>query len=362
MPVRADDDRRSASGMTVTAGAPGDLHPPASDEALEERLSRPSASLTRQLAAVPGDIVILGAGGKMGPSLARMARRADPTRRIVAVSRWSDERVAQRLRDDGVETHRADLLDPRAVAALPDAANLVFMAGQKFGTSDSPAATWAMNATVPAFVAERYAAVRTVVFSSGNVYPLSRASDGGSRETDPPSPVGEYAFSCLARERIFTAAAARHRTPLAIVRLNYAHDLRYGVLTDLATRIARGETVSRTMGFVNVIWQGDANRLSLAALAHATATDPFIVNLAGRETLRIADLAHRIAAALGMVVQLEGTEAADALLSNASRSAMLLPDPLLPVDTLVSWVADWIRRGGTLLGKLTQFERRDGQF
>jgi nucleoside-diphosphate-sugar epimerase len=336
--------------------------PPRDELALEERLSRPTAALAELLATVPGDLVVLGAGGKMGPSLARMARRADPQRRVIAVSRWSDRAAAAALEAEGVDTIAADLLDPRALAALPDAPNVVFMAGQKFGTTGNPASTWAMNAAVPAFVAEHYAGARTVVFSTGNVYALTSPERGGSKESDPPAPVGEYAYSCLARERIFTAAGARHATPLSIVRLNYAHDLRYGVLTDLALRIARGEPVGLAMGFVNVIWQGDANAFALATLAHAATPEPFIVNVAGLQTHRVADLARALGDRLGVTPSFTGEEGRDALLSDASRMQSMLEHPLMPIDTLLDWVVAWIRGGGHLLGKPTGFEKRDGRF
>ena len=335
---------------------------PRSDEELEEALSRPSPTLSAVLARLPGDLVVLGAGGKMGPSLARMARRANPERRVIAVSRWSSPAAEAALQADGIDTLRADLRDPQAVAALPNAPNVVFMAGQKFGTSGSPAATWAMNAGVPAFVAERYAGARTVVFSTGNVYPLTPPARGGSRESDEPTPVGEYAYSCLARERLFAAASARHGTLVSIVRLNYAHDLRYGVLTDLAVRIRNRQPIDLAMGYVNVIWQGDANALALAALAHAAAPDPYIVNVAGPDVLRVADLAAALGARLEMEPVFAGTEAPDALLASATRMRELLGDRLLPLDTLLDWVADWVARGGTLLGKPTSFEKRDGRF
>jgi nucleoside-diphosphate-sugar epimerase len=340
--------------------APSDL--PRDEDDLDERLSRPTPALSMRLGAAPGDILVLGAGGKMGPSLARMARRADPARRVIAVSRWTNRDAAASLEAHGVETVSADLLAPRELAALPDAPNVIFMAGQKFGTTGNPATTWAMNAAVPAFVAERYAGARTVVFSTGNVYPLTPPERGGSRETDPPAPVGEYAFSCLARERLFTAAAARHHSPVAIVRLNYAHDLRYGVLTDLALRIARGEPIDLAMGFVNVIWQGDANAFALAALTATAAPEPFIVNVAGPEVHRVANLARALGSRLGVEPVLVGTEGADALLSDASRMRALLDHTLLPDETLLEWVAAWVRGGGPLLGKPTSFERRDGRF
>jgi nucleoside-diphosphate-sugar epimerase len=240
--------------------------------------------------------------------------------------------------------------------------NVVFMAGQKFGTAGDPSLTWAMNAAVPAFVAERYSGTRTVVFSTGNVYALVPITSSGARETDALAPVGEYAWSCLARERIFTAAAHRHRTPTAIVRLNYAHDLRYGVLTDLASRIVAGEPIDLAMGYVNVVWQGDANALALASLAQACAPEPFVVNVAGPRRLRVADLAQALAARLGRSARLVGSEAEDALLSDSTRMHTLLADDLMPLDTLLDWVADWVSRGGRLLGKPTKFERRDGRF
>ncbi len=335
---------------------------PRSDEELEEALSRPSAALSATLARLPGDLLVLGAGGKMGPSLARMARRADPARRVVAVSRWTSHDAELALQAAGVETVRADLRDPRALAALPNAPDIVFMAGQKFGTSGNPAITWAMNAGVPAFVAERYAGARVAVFSTGNVYPLSPAVRGGSTEADEPAPVGEYAFACLARERLFAAAAARHGTLVSIVRLNYAHDLRYGVLTDLAVRVATRQPIDLAMGYVNVIWQGDANAFALAALAHATAPEPYVVNVAGPDVLRVADLAAALGARLGVEPIFAGSEAADALLSRSTRMRELLDDPLLPLDTMLDWVADWVARGGPLLNKPTGFEQRDGRF
>lgn len=335
---------------------------PRTEAELEDALSHPSPSLAAALTRAPGDIIVLGAGGKMGPSLARMAKRANPARRVIAVSRWSDAAAATSLEDAGVEIARAELLDPRALDALPDAPNVVFMAGQKFGTAGDPSLTWAMNAAVPAFVAERFAGARTVVFSTGNVYELTPVTSGGAREDDALAPVGEYAWSCLARERIFTSAAHRHHTPTAIVRLNYAHDLRYGVLTDLATRVLAGDPIDLAMGFVNVIWQGDANAVALAALARATEPRPFVVNVAGRDVLRVADLARALALRLDRAEQLTGREAEDALLSDSTRMRTVLDDALMPLDTLLDWVADWVSRGGRLLGKPTKFERRDGNF
>ena len=266
----------------------------ASEAALEDALSAPSPGTLDALRSTPGDIVVLGAAGKMGPTLARMARRAldaiGRRDRVIAVSRFSQASSERSLRDHGIETIRCDLLDRTAVAALPDAPNVIFMAGQKFGTRDAPSATWAMNVVVPAMAAERYAASRIVAFSTGNIYPLTPVTAGGARESDLPAPVGEYAMSCLGRERIFEDASARRGTRVAIVRLNYAVDLRYGVLVDIAQLIARGEAIDLRMGHANVIWQGDANDWALRCLARASAP-PFIVNVTGRETLSIRAIA-----------------------------------------------------------------------
>ena len=344
--------------MSSASGAPA----PQGEVELEELLSRPGPSLHAVLARCDGDILVLGAGGKMGPTLSRMAKRTDPARRVIAVSRWTDGAAADGLRTYGVEVLTADLRDDAAVRALPDAPNVIFMAGQKFGTAADPSGTWVMNAAVPAFAAARYAGSRTVVFSTGNVYAVTPPDRGGAREDDAPAPVGEYAWSCLARERIWSAASAHRATPVAIVRLNYAHDLRYGVLTDLAHRILAREPIDLAMGWVNVIWQGDANALALAALAHAATPEPFFVNVAGRETLRVSDLARAIGARLGVEPIMQGEEQPDALLSDSARMRDVLDDPLLPLDTLLDWVVEWMRSGGRLLGKPTSFERRDGRF
>jgi nucleoside-diphosphate-sugar epimerase len=291
-----------------------------------------------------------------------MAQRATPGRRVIAVSRWSDTELAARLRADGVETHSADLLDPHSLAGVPDAPNIVFMAGQKFGTTGNPAMTWAMNASVPTLVAERFSGTRIAVFSTGNVYALTAPDGGGARETDTLHPVGEYANSCLARERIFSAAAQRHRSPTSIIRLNYAHDLRYGVLTDLALKIRDKRPIDLRMSWVNVIWQGDANALALATLTKAAEPEPYVVNIAGRETLRVRNLALALGDRLGVAPRFEGQEAPDALLSNSSRMNELLDMPLMPLTTLLDWVDGWLAHGGRVLGKPTGFEKRDGSF
>lgn len=335
---------------------------PRTEDELEERLSRPTPGVVDVLRQLPGNLLVLGAGGKMGPTLARMAQRAlDGRARVVAVSRFSEDRVRRRLEAAGVTTIEADLRDRHALARLPDAGSVVFMAGQKFGTASAPHTTWAMNALVPALVAERFPSIPTVVFSTGNVYPFTPAGSGGAREDHPVAPVGEYAQSCLARERIFEHAASGHGTPVAIIRLNYAIDLRYGVLVDTARRVAMGEPVPIAMGYVNVIWQGDANARALQSLGLAT-TPPAVLNITGPETISVRWLAERLGERFGRPPTFEGQEAPDALLSNAARSIELFGPPSVSLETLIDWTAAWLEGGNRLLGKPTHFEERGGHF
>lgn len=332
---------------------------------LDELLSTPRVETVEAMRARPGDVVILGAGGKMGPTIARMAARTASLvgdgRRVFAVSRFSDAAVRSALGNAGVETIACDLLDRDAVGQLPDAPNIVFMAGQKFGTSAAPASTWAMNTIVPAICAERYRAAHIVAFSTGNVYPLTDVARGGARETDPLGPVGEYASSALGRERVLEFYSERYRTPVAILRLNYAIDLRYGVLTDIALRVWRGEAVPLAMGHVNIIWQGDACRIALESLAR-TSTPPLVVNVTGSDTLPVRTLAGSFGRAFGRPVRFKGSERAKALLSNTEKMRASFSAPEVTVEKMVEWVADWIRQGGRLLGKPTHFEERAGAF
>jgi nucleoside-diphosphate-sugar epimerase len=338
---------------------------PRSDDELDALLSAPSEATIAALANVPGDVIVLGAGGKMGPTLARMAARARDAaggrRRIIAVSRFTATGTEWFLNEAGVETIVCDLLDRDAVWRLPDAPNVVYMAGQKFGTRDAPSRTWMMNVVVPAMCAERYASARFVVFSTGNVYPLTPVARGGARETDDTGPIGEYAQSCVGRERVFEHFAALRHTQVAIVRLNYAIALRYGVLTDLALKVAYGQPIPLAMGHVNVIWQGDANRAALELLPRASSP-PLIVNVTGTATLAVRDIATALGARLGRKPIFEGVEAADALLSNTGKMRAMLGDPRTSVDTMLDWVADWVKRERPLLGSATHFEARDGQF
>ncbi len=282
-------------------------------------------------------------------------------RRVMAVSRFSTPGVAEALQHAGVETVACDLLDPTALASLPDAPNVVFMAGQKFGTSDDPTATWTLNAVLPGMVLQRFPASRTVVFSSGNVYPLTPTTGNGSVESDPLGPIGEYAESVVARERVVTFLAEAQQTPLVSLRLNYAVELRYGVLRDLADRIWREEPVDLTMGYVNVIWQRDANAVALRSLAHC-GVPPTILNVAGREKLPVRAVAGRLGELLNREPVFAGQEASTALLSDASRCQELFGPPTVSVDTLVHWVAEWVREGKTSLGLPTRFEEREGKF
>lgn len=329
---------------------------------LEDLLSTPRPETEAALAACPGDVIILGAGGKMGPSLARMAARAaGGSRRVIAVSRWSSDAAIKSLNAAGVETIRADLLDRDAVAKLPDAPNVIFMAGQKFGTSGAPALTWGMNTVVPANCAERYRDSRIVVFSTGNVYPLTPVTSGGAREDDPLGPVGEYAASCVGRERVFELYTERYDTKVAIMRLNYAIDLRYGVLVDIATHVRRSVAMPVDMGFVNVIWQGDANRIALECLPLA-ATPPFVVNVTGGEALSVRRIAEWFGRRWSTKPILTGVERRDALLSDTSRMRANFAAPEVSAEQMFEWVADWIEAGNPLLGKPTRFEARDGRF
>ncbi|WP_396206115.1 NAD-dependent epimerase/dehydratase family protein [Gemmatimonas sp.] len=336
--------------------------PPASEDALEARLAAPDEETIAALAQLDGDVLVLGAGGKMGPSLARMARRAigGRSRRVIAVSRFSDAAAAAQLEAHGVEVLRADLADPRAVASLPDAPNVLWMAGQKFGTTGDPVGTWTHNVVASVHAAERYAGSRLVCFSTGNVYGRSAVAHGGSLEGDALVPDGEYAASTIGRERVFESVARRTGSPLLLYRLFYACDLRYGVVTEIARRMLAGEPVDVTTGWVNVMWQGDANRLALRGLL--VANNPALaLNVTG-PMVRVREVAERIGAHAGVSPQFIGEEQSDALIGNVDRLAEYLPYTALPLETLCAWAVSWIRQGGRLLSKPTKFEVRDGRF
>lgn len=337
-----------------------------SDDDLERRLAEPPPRLVTDLAELTGDLVVLGAGGKMGPSLCHLARRGlDAAGRtdvdVIAVSRWSDREVEKRLRDRGVRTVSFDLSPDADLTGLPDAGNVVYMVGAKFGSAADPAQTWAVNAFLPVAVARRYAGARIAAFSTGNVYPLVPVTAGGCTESDPPDPVGEYAMSCLGRERAFAYASSRHGTPVALLRLNYAVDLRYGVLADIARAVRAGEPVDVTTGHVNVVWQAYANEVALRSLLHATSP-ALTLNLTGPETLSVRRVAARFGELFGVEPRCSGTEAPTALLSDASRCHALFGYPELSAGALVEAQAAWVAAGGTLWDKPTKFQRRDGRF
>jgi nucleoside-diphosphate-sugar epimerase len=332
---------------------------------LEDLLSEPTPAAIEAMRGAGGDLVVLGVAGKMGPTLARMARRAMDAagmpHRVIGVSRFSSLDQQRALESHGIETIRCDLLDRAALARLPEAPDVVFMAGRKFGSTGDEPLTWAMNTHLPALVCDRYRRSRIVAFSTGNVYGLTPHGRGGSREDDPPAPVGEYAMSCLGRERMFQYFSRAYEIPMAILRLNYAVEMRYGVLADLAGRVVRREPIDVTMGYFNVIWQADANAMALAALQH-TSTPPLVVNIAGPEELSVRAVCAELARRQDVDVSFVGCEAEDALLSNGTRGCALFGKPRVTAPQLLAWTADWVRRGGESLGKPTHFESRAGHF
>jgi nucleoside-diphosphate-sugar epimerase len=327
---------------------------------LEEVMSEPSMALIQDLATVDGDIMVLGVGGKMGPTLARMARRAAPAKRVIGVARFSEAGLRHKLQSQGVECIEADLLSRDALASLPSVANIVFMAGRKFGSQGSEWLTWAMNAHVPALVAERFARSRIVVFSTACVYPFTGVHSGGAREGVAPTPPGEYANSCVARERMFEHFSHQHRTAGRLIRLSYAIDMRYGVLHDVATKLLAREPIDLAMGYANVIWQGEANEWSLRALAHCD-TPTSALNLSG-PVISIRDVAIGLGKRLGIQPQLTGEEAPTAWLVNCEEAFRLFGKPTVSLDTMLDWTADWAARGLGSLGKPTHYEARDGNY
>ncbi len=334
-------------------------------EKLDQLLSEPTNSAIDALACTDGDIMLLGAGGKMGPTLARMARRAadlvGTPRRVIAVSRFSSMDCRKDLEASGIKTISCDLSDPEQVQRLPEARNLVFMAGMKFGTSEREAEMWGMNCYLPAAVCQRFRDSRIVAFSTGNVYGLTPVQSGGSQESDAPNPLGEYAMSCLGRERIFEYFSVKFGIPISLLRLNYASELRYGVLVDLARKVWAGEPIDITMGYFNTIWQADANAAALCALKR-TSSPPFIVNVTGPEMVNVRHTCEEFGRLLNKPVEFRGAEATNALLSNGQLGYSLLGASRYTATDLIEGIASWVQRGGELLGKPTRFESRDGRF
>ena len=330
-------------------------------EHLEGVMTSPSEALVGDLRKLSGDLIILGVGGKIGPSLARLAKRAAPSKRVVGVARFSESGLRDKLTDWGVECLTADLLDRSQIEALPKLPNVVFMAGRKFGSAGAEDLTWAMNAHVPALVAEAFPRSRIVAYSSGCVYPYVDVRSGGATEETPAvPPPGIYAYSCVAREAMFTYFSRKLGTPGRLIRLNYAIDMRYGVLSDIATRVFTGAPLDLTMGHVNVIWQGDANEFVLRALLQCSEpTSP--LNVSGPPT-PVRWIAEQFGQRLGKKPVLKGAEAPDAWLVNVSEQNRLFGQPRVSMDRMMDWVADWVSRGMESLGKDTHFDTRDGAY
>lgn len=337
----------------------------ASERELDEFLSRPSPQLLEEIHELAGGVLILGIGGKMGHTLGRMAKRAlaeaGLRAPVIGASRFSDPAVARALENDGIETVTCDLTDRFAVDRLPDLPNVVFMAGRKFGSNGNEPLTWAVNAYAPGLVAARFAKSRILVFSTGNVYPFVPVASGGACESERPAPVGEYAQSCLGRERVFEHFSSALRAATVIARLNYAVELRYGVLVDIALAIWEGQPVDVSMSHVNVIWQGDACDMMLRAFPLAAAPAE-VVNVTGPEVLSVRHAAERLSERLDRPLRLVGLESETALLANAGKAVDRLGRPAVDVDQMLDWIAEWVQLGGRTLGKPTHFAERGGQF
>lgn len=335
-------------------------------EALEDFMTAPSQALIDDLAALDGDLIVLGVGGKMGPTLARMAKRAAPGRRVIGVARFSDARSRAMLEAHGVECIACDLTDREALAKLPNVADgvrhCVYMAGHKFGASDNPSLTWMMNVAVPGMVAEAFRGMRIVVFSTACVYPFVPVDGPGADESVPATPPsGDYAWSCVGREKLFEYGSRRWDTPGRLVRLSYAIDMRYGVLFDVASAVFEGRPVDVTMGHADVIWQGDANEQALRLLAHCT-TPASPINVSGASHTRVRWLAEEFGRRFGRSPVITGREAPTAWLVDTRQAQALFGPPGVPLAAMIDWVADWVARGGPSLGKPTHFETRDGRY
>ncbi|MCA1318458.1 NAD-dependent epimerase/dehydratase family protein [Bacillus tianshenii] len=332
---------------------------------LEDFMSAPSDELVKDIQQVDGDIMILGVSGKMGPTLAKMTKRAidraGVPKRVIGVARFSDESLIEELEGFGIETIKADLLKEDALQSLPDVKNIIYMAGNKFGTVGNEHYTWGMNAYLPGRVAEKFKNSRIVAFSTGNVYPFTTVSSNDCTEDISPNPVGEYAQSCLGRERVLTYFSHKHQTPMVIFRLNYAIDMRYGVLLEIAKQVYNGTPIDLTMGNVNVIWQGDANEYAIRSLLH-TDHPPTILNVTGPETLSVRWLAKEFGKRMKKDPVFANSENPTALLNNASNAHKLFGYPKVTIQQMIDMIAEWVVSDGHTLNKPTHFQEREGAF
>ena len=332
---------------------------------LEEVLSRPTEDVIETMGRIEGDIIVLGVGGKIGPTLAMMARRASDAagvkRRVIGVARFSSPELREHLSAHGIETIACDLLDRAALESLPEVPNVFYLAAKKFGSTGAESTTWAMNVYLPGLVCEKFTGSRIVAYSTGNVYPLVPTDSSGAIETTPTEPVGDYAMSCLGRERIFSHFSETRGTPVALVRLNYATELRYGTLVDIAGQVLSGQPVDLSMGYFNAVWQGDSNAMTLRALEHVSSP-PFVVNLAGPEKLSVRHCAEYLGQQMGKTATFTGTESLDAFLSDGRLGYEKLGHTTVDAQEMMGMIADWQVRGGSTLGKPTHFQTRDGKF
>jgi len=334
-------------------------------ESLERELLQPSDALLKDISAIKGDILLLGIGGKMGPSMARVAKQAIDklglNKKIIGASRFSDKALRDELEGDGIETISADLLNEDDLKNLPDVENVIYLAGHKFGSSGNEPFTWAMNAYLPGRVSERYKNSNIVAFSSGNVYPFTPVTDGGLSEEYAPSPVGEYGQSCLGRERMFQYFSKKNNTPMLIYRLNYAVDFRYGVVLEVAKSVYEEKEIDLRTGNVNVIWQGDANEIAIRSLLHCEAPAK-LLNVTGPETLSIKWLAEQFGRSFEKAPRFINEVQSTALLSNASECHRLFGYPKVTIREIIDITARWLKEGGSIFGKATHFQEREGKF
>ncbi len=331
------------------------------ESGLEDILSEPTEATRKVIATLNGDIVVLGAGGKMGPTLAMMLKKASVDKNIYAVSRFSDKAVKTRIEEAGVKTIEADLLDESQYCELPKVENVFYLAGMKFGATGNQPLTWALNSFLPAMIARHYKNARIVAFSTGNVYPLVDINSGGASEETAPDPVGEYAQSCIGRERMFEYFSQLYNTPVTIVRLNYANEPRYGIIVDLTHKILNNDPVDLTMGAVNLIWQRDANDYIIQAIS-LTKSPPAILNVTGPDTIPIRQLAELIGKELNKEPRFVSQEAKTALLSNASYCLSLFGYPKTTLEEMVTLIVKWVTSGKKVLNKPTKYNIRNGKF